>query len=86
MSLCNRVIAINTGTKLLAVLCLRGNRPTSRIPGMRLTRLGTLIMKRILRWSFVGVHVHVGVWVFDVLLSISLGPGADAEVVGEANS
>jgi hypothetical protein len=43
-------------------------------------------MKRILRWSFVGVHVHVGVWVFDALLSISLGPGADAEVVGEANS
>jgi hypothetical protein len=79
MSLYNRVIAINTGTKLLAVLCLRGNRPTSRIPG-------TLIMKRILRWSFVGVHVHVGVWVFDALLSISLGPGADAEVVGEANS
>lgn len=54
--------------------------------GMRLTRLGTLIIKRILRWSFVGLHDHVGVWVFDALLSISLAPGADAVVVGEASS
>jgi hypothetical protein len=82
MSLYNTMIAINTGTKTLATPRLRGNRPTNSMicRGTRLTRLGTLIVKRILRWSFVGVHVHVGV---DALFNISWD---EAVAIGEASS
>lgn len=52
------------------------------MPGMRLTRLGTLMMKRILRWSFVGVHVHVGVALLSILSTFEAG----AIAVGEASS